>query len=33
MQIEEPKPNGDANKGEPPAKKMPVFFIDEAHKL
>ncbi|EKM56706.1 uncharacterized protein PHACADRAFT_141576 [Phanerochaete carnosa HHB-10118-sp] len=34
VQIEETKPNGDAAKDtEQPAKKMPVLFIDEAHKL
>ena len=33
-QVEEPKQNGDANRKEQlPPKKMPVFFIDEAHKL
>lgn len=34
VHIEESKPNGDAAKSaELPPKKMPVFFIDEAHKL
>lgn len=32
-QPEAEKPNGNAKAEEPPVKKMPVFFIDEAHKL
>lgn len=27
------KPEADGKAAEPPKKKMPVFFIDEAHKL
>lgn len=33
LHSEQQKPNGNAAPREPAVKKLPVFFIDEAHKL